>query len=216
MHKGQRHTAESIEKMRLAQANNGGNASSIAGWNRGKNLSPEHRANIGKGNKEKRSGKTWEEIFGIEQARILRQMAQGRPATEQRKARAKASAERAWAEGRVVRRTLRGPDHPQWRGGSQGYRLSRPEWKARRKEIYERDNWTCQKCGKRCQGVRSKNRDRGRDIQCHHIISYIISRDDSPDNLITLCLSCHCAIERPRDPRPRPGAGAGTALGMIL
>lgn len=58
-------------------------------------------------------------------------------------------------------------------------------WVETRKEIYERDNWTCQECGKKCHG--NNNHDK---IQCHHI-DYN-KNNCSPENLITLCVSCHC------------------------
>lgn len=53
------------------------------------------------------------------------------------------------------------------------------EW---RKSVYERDNWTCQKCGKR-----------GGKLNAHHIIA--VSADPSLvydiSNGITLCQKCH-------------------------
>jgi len=60
-----------------------------------------------------------------------------------------------------------------WRGG---------KWEELRKAIYERDGWICQECGKHCEG---------REIQCHHIEPYKINQNNNPDNLITLCVSCH-------------------------
>jgi hypothetical protein len=71
-----------------------------------------------------------------------------------------------------------------WQGGitsETGKRLNTNEWKKIRKEVYERDNWQCKVCGKHCK----------RDIQCHHIIPYRISKNDNKDNLITLCVKCH-------------------------
>jgi len=47
-----------------------------------------------------------------------------------------------------------------------------------KKEIFERDDWTCQICGKR-----------GGKLHCHHI-NYN-KRDSSRNNLVTLCNSCH-------------------------
>ena len=57
-------------------------------------------------------------------------------------------------------------------------------WKEIRKEIYKRDNWTCQECGCKCHGHGTKDK-----IQCHHI-DYDV-RNNEPENLITLCASCH-------------------------
>lgn len=81
-----------------------------------------------------------------------------------------------------------GKDHPCWKGGvtpANHKRCQTPEWKLIRNRIYKRDNWTCQICGKHCQD----------DIQCHHIVPYRITQDNSDGNLITLCKSCHCREE---------------------
>lgn len=58
------------------------------------------------------------------------------------------------------------------------------EWKEKRKEIYARDNWTCQECGKATSRKFGKDR-----ISCHHIDYNHKNLDNN--NLITLCWSCH-------------------------
>lgn len=74
-------------------------------------------------------------------------------------------------------------------------RLSKSKYKSRGKEygedwieirkiIYERDNWVCQECGRKCHGNGTKDK-----IQCHHIDYNIMN--NIPKNLITLCASCH-------------------------
>lgn len=57
-------------------------------------------------------------------------------------------------------------------------------WPEIRKTIYERDNWVCQECGIkcRCHGDMDK-------IQCHHIDYNVCN--NNPNNLVTLCASCH-------------------------
>jgi len=60
-------------------------------------------------------------------------------------------------------------------------------WEEIRKEVYERDYWTCQKCKVHC--------DKTHKIQAHHKIPYKISKDNSLDNLVTLCVSCHKIVE---------------------
>lgn len=50
-----------------------------------------------------------------------------------------------------------------------------------RKQIYERDNYQCQKCG---------NTDI-EYLEIHHIEPFFISQNDNIENLITLCGSCH-------------------------
>lgn len=66
--------------------------------------------------------------------------------------------------------------------------LQRGTWKARAKECYARDAWTCQECGVHC---RNKVK-----IQAHHVVPRIQGGSDDLDNLITLCASCHTRTER--------------------
>jgi 5-methylcytosine-specific restriction endonuclease McrA len=61
------------------------------------------------------------------------------------------------------------------------------EWKNLAQEIRKRDNFICQYCGKKDA------------TDVHHIIPRRIKIDNSPDNLITLCRSCHIKIERLTD-----------------
>jgi hypothetical protein len=56
-----------------------------------------------------------------------------------------------------------------------------PNWDIIKKEIYKRDNWTCQECGEKCH-VKGQ-------IQCHHI-DYDTENNEE-NNLITLCRRCH-------------------------
>lgn len=72
-------------------------------------------------------------------------------------------------------------------------RLSTKKWQKIRKQCYERDNYTCQECGIKC--VSKDKKVLNRTIQCHHIIPWSKTNDDSLDNLITLCVSCHRKIE---------------------
>lgn len=78
-------------------------------------------------------------------------------------------------------------NHWNWKGGRAGEkeRINSIEWKEIRKKVYARDKYTCQVCGK-------KN---PRPLQCHHIIPYRITQDNSIENLITLCCSCHVKEE---------------------
>jgi len=77
----------------------------------------------------------------------------------------------------------RGENHPSWQGGLTPKVLERVnsrEWKTLRLKIYKRDNYTCQKCGKK--NIR---------LSAHHIIPFQYSLCDKSFNLITLCQSCH-------------------------
>ena len=48
-----------------------------------------------------------------------------------------------------------------------------------RERALKRDGYSCQYCG---------NKD---DVHVHHIVPYRISKDNSLNNLISLCRSCH-------------------------
>jgi len=91
----------------------------------------------------------------------------------------------AWNKG-ISAWWVKGDKSPMWQGGitplSQ-MRIQSIEWRETRKAVYQRDNWTCQHCCKKCSA-------KG-DIQCHHIIPYRISKNDDISNLVTLCRSCH-------------------------
>lgn len=58
-----------------------------------------------------------------------------------------------------------------------------------RQLVLERDNWTCQKCGKTVDEV---------EIHCHHVLPINESPIESADkdNCITLCRACHKEVHR--------------------
>ena len=68
-----------------------------------------------------------------------------------------------------------------WGNADRGF-----NWKAIKKKIKERDNYTCQECGK-IEGEQY--------LQVHHIVPYRIFEDNSEENLITLCPKCHAKHE---------------------
>jgi len=82
-----------------------------------------------------------------------------------------------------IERGYKGEKCPNWRGGVTSETIKRCSelfWKKLRKMVYQRDNFTCQKCGKH-EGK----------LQCHHIVPFRINEDNSMNNLITLCIACH-------------------------
>lgn len=58
------------------------------------------------------------------------------------------------------------------------------EWPNIREEVLIRDKYVCQKCG--IDNV---------PFEVHHIINYLLTKDNSLDNLVTLCKRCHRKIE---------------------
>ena len=59
------------------------------------------------------------------------------------------------------------------------------DWDAIRLIIYKRDKFTCQDCG--IKDIR---------LDVHHISPYLYSGDNSIENLIALCRSCHMKAEQ--------------------
>jgi len=89
----------------------------------------------------------------------------------------------AWNRG-ISATWIKGDKSPFWKGGAlKGYdiKMSSLEWRTLRSVVYKRDNWTCKDCGTKCH----------KGIQCHHIKPFRESKDDSLENLVTLCVSCH-------------------------
>lgn len=80
----------------------------------------------------------------------------------------------------------RGKDSPNWKGGNPWKRYSNPQYKIWRESVLERDNYTCQKCFRKC-----KKREKG--LAAHHIKEYAKFPELRLDinNGITLCRECH-------------------------
>ena len=55
-------------------------------------------------------------------------------------------------------------------------------WDRVRNYIYSRDNYQCQRCGRRVPEV---------TIHCHHIKPLGIGGNNHPSNLLVLCIQCH-------------------------
>jgi hypothetical protein len=78
-----------------------------------------------------------------------------------------------------------GERNPNYMGG-QARAYSSTHWKLRAQEIRERDK-VCQQCGKPPAD--------GDVLDVHHLIPWRVSHDESPENLIALCPSCHKAAD---------------------
>jgi 5-methylcytosine-specific restriction endonuclease McrA len=80
----------------------------------------------------------------------------------------------------------RGEKHPNWKGGryktERRALMAKIEYRKWRKAVFERDNFTCQICGRRSV-----------NLEAHHIIPYYIDKERAIDvtNGRTLCRECH-------------------------
>lgn len=97
-----------------------------------------------------------------------------------------------WMNGKHDNQT--GENHYNWQGGdSINYGISRNEWTELTDTVRHRDNYQCTRC-------RIANQDSikqyNKILAVHHIVPYILSHDNSPNNLRTLCLSCHRTVEQ--------------------
>lgn len=83
----------------------------------------------------------------------------------------------------------KGKHHPNWKGGisirkfEKLFGMDVEEWMKLSRTIRKRDNYTCQYC------------EKSPAYDVHHIFPKRIKIDNHPDNLITLCKSCHTKVE---------------------
>lgn len=66
-----------------------------------------------------------------------------------------------------------------------------PDWEARRRSVYQRDEYTCQRCGER-SGPHNPNS--GVRLHAHHQTPLGNGGSNHPNNLVTLCEACHNAV----------------------
>lgn len=84
--------------------------------------------------------------------------------------------------------------HGNWKGGEYEHNYGN-NWGQQKKKARQRDNYTCQRCGKQSKG-------NGVNLDVHHKIPFrnfgIERYKEANDlsNLITLCRSCHVIVER--------------------
>lgn len=102
-----------------------------------------------------------------------------------------------------IRPELRGENNPNWKGGIRGedYLERRRFRKMMQKDVFERDNYTCQMCGSR------------KDLQVDHIQpwSEYVELRFNINNCRTLCAACHYQITFGR-PMPSNVKGWGHNL----
>ena len=81
-----------------------------------------------------------------------------------------------------------GSKNPMWRGGDSDKERRNRDYKRWRIEVFERDGFTCQRCGyyNGCGKIR-------RDLNAHHIVGWTESIElrYEVENGTTLCVPCH-------------------------
>ena len=162
-------------------------------WNYGKKMSMECREKMSKAKKGKPTGRS-PAIKGKhhteETKRKMRESHKGK--------KYKKHTTDAWNKGlkwnEEIKAKIRksrmwkcvGVDNPNWKGGISivpYFGLSKYQYEKLTKNIRTHDNYICQYCGK------------SPAYDVHHIFPQRIKIDNHPDNLITLCKSCHPKIE---------------------
>lgn len=93
------------------------------------------------------------------------------------------------SEKHLGKKGLAGKDNPMWKGGISSERAdftNSSVWKQTRKEIWNRDKSTCQRCKKLF------NYEEDRPFHVHHIVSFQIENlRTEKSNLALLCELCH-------------------------
>ena len=117
-------------------------------------------------------------VMPEEQKELRRQWAKDHPEINRMKGKShSAETKKAMSQSR------KGQGNANWKGGlTSPYYLHHngKQWDRQRKECSARDNWTCRICG-----TQSKR------LHAHHIIPWLLSKDDDLENLVTICTSCH-------------------------
>lgn len=77
---------------------------------------------------------------------------------------------------------IKGPNHWNWKGGKARRILNNREYKEWRTAVFERDEYTCQRC-----------HTNGGYLNAHHIVRWCDSEEKrfDIDNGLTLCKTCH-------------------------
>lgn len=99
----------------------------------------------------------------------------------------------------AIKAATTGPKNHNWRGGSsclqRGYHG--PEWPAIAEKARKRDGYSCQRC-------HITQKEHGSTLHVHHIIPAAnftnIKKSNQLTNLMTLCTSCHFAVEAKSGP----------------
>jgi len=96
---------------------------------------------------------------------------------------------------------LAGANNRNWKGGDDPY--YGPNWRAQQRNARYRDDYTCQRCGKTEQELSCK-------LDVHHVKPFQDfgserhKEANALSNLVSLCRSCHLAVEHEQGTRPNP------------
>ena len=135
----------------------------------------------------RRSNKEWIECLRVPHKKMSKESRQNM-SEARRKSWAEGTRKGGWKvseEGkqRMSESKARGENHWNWNGGSSRYPYSVDWTQTLKRSIRERDKYTCQTCGE-LQSDRA--------FCVHHIDGN--KQNCNPDNLITMCLSCHMKL----------------------
>lgn len=153
-------------------------------WNKNKSHSEETRRKMSESHKGKKHSE--------EHKRKIRESCKKTCKNPKMRKLMSERAKKAWQEGKMNGfkkgdPKIMGENNPRYTGYThKKYKIKQLEWLALRQLILERDNFKCQSCGRTHHEMR---------LDIHHKIPFRISGDNSPENLITLCRSCHVKTE---------------------
>ena len=146
--------------------------------NRQKGLSPEHKENISKSLKGKPlSDELKQKLSNAKKGKPIKHFIENSEEIRNKISKALTGKPQPWN---------RGENHFNYNPNSQhkerNVAYGRVEYKNWRKKVFERDNYTCQRCGKR-----------GVELNAHHTIPWAINEKEryNIENGITLCIECH-------------------------
>ncbi len=144
------------------------------------------------GKRSPRKDKSYEELFGNKKASELKKLTAIRLKGNKYHFGIKHTQKTKEKISIITRqKTPKGKDHPRWKGGvSERYIdiFNGNGYTAWRRDVFERDNYTCQACGD----------NKGNNLQAHHRITMKIALEMNRlelvyavSNGITLCNKCH-------------------------
>jgi hypothetical protein len=185
---GKKHSIDTIEKLR--KKNTGKKHTEATK----RKISISH---IGKSHPSPRKGKKLSEILGTVKAMEIINMLRENNRGNKYRLGIKHTKEVKEKISRITRlRTPKGENNPKWKGGVSARYIdifNCNGYVAWRKDVFKRDNYTCQKC----------RDNRGHNLEAHHKITVKVAFETSRleliydvSNGITLCEKCHKEVHK--------------------